>query len=286
MALDFSATTSKVSITGATQLELEMLYSKHQLTKCIAGEFRDAEFEPAIEACGIPAAFGIDLLVQLVLHKRADVSTLVGILRRHFEHEEKPAQACADMLLKACEEDLCNYDPMSGMVIMRPDFNITSDVQERLDRFQYPLPMIEAPRPVTHNKQTGYRTIKRSVILKNNHHEDDVCLEHLNRMNAQKLALNPSVVAFVQNSWEGLAKKKDDETDEEFAARKKAFAKYDRVSRDVLDSLALQGGGFWLTHAYDKRGRTYAQGYHVNYQGNDWNKACVQFARAEKLKED
>ena len=42
---------------------------------------------------------------------------------------------------------------------------------------------------------------------------------------------------------------------------------------------------FYLTHAYDKRGRTYAQGYHVSYQGNDWNKACVQFGRAEALSE-
>jgi DNA-directed RNA polymerase len=43
------------------------------------------------------------------------------------------------------------------------------------------------------------------------------------------------------------------------------------------------GNRFWLTHKYDKRGRTYCQGYHVSYQGNDYNKACIEFADGEPL---
>lgn len=286
MAFDYSSTVSPCSIKGASQIELEMIYSKHQLNKAIEAEFKEAGFEAQIESCEIPVQFGLDLLVQLVLRKRSDVATLVGILRHHFDtlDHESPAQACADMLLKSCEQDLCDWDNLSGQVVIR--YDISSDVQARIDRYQYPLPMIEEPRPVTHNRQTGYRTIKRSIILKNNHHEDDVCLDHINRLNQQKLSLNPDVVAFVRNSWRNLDKKKEGETDDEFEARKRAFERYDEVSRDVIDALLFEGDGFWLTHAYDKRGRTYAQGYHVNYQGNDWNKAVVQFARAEKLNEE
>ena len=66
----------------------------------------------------------------------------------------------------------------------------------------------------------------------------------------------------------------------------KAFERYDRVSHDVLAGLMAQGNRFHLTYKYDKRGRTYAQGYHVNPQGSDWNKACVVFADAEPLNKD
>lgn len=65
----------------------------------------------------------------------------------------------------------------------------------------------------------------------------------------------------------------------------RAFRKFDTDARDVIDALLLNDDGFWLTHKYDKRGRTYACAYHLNYQGNDWSKAIVEFAAAEPLKE-
>lgn len=61
----------------------------------------------------------------------------------------------------------------------------------------------------------------------------------------------------------------------------KAFEKYDRTAKDVLDHVRIHGNEFYLTHRYDTRGRTYSQGYHVNPQGNDWNKAIVEFAKEE-----
>ncbi|MDN8660510.1 hypothetical protein Q0N58_15295, partial [Staphylococcus aureus] len=74
-------------------------------------------------------------------------------------------------------------------------------VQDEIAQFQYPLPMVVEPEPVLHNKQTGYVTVKGSVILKNNHHDDDVVLEHLNEMNSIKLRMNEHTVANVQNQW-------------------------------------------------------------------------------------
>jgi hypothetical protein len=267
---------------GATQIELEQLYSKYQLMPTLRQEFEDAEFPHHIESLGIPVDFGMDLLVTMHLHKRLEPAALIGILRKHFIHEEKPAQACANMIMKAAEKDLVNFDLLRNQLIVI--YEIQGDILNKLEQFQYPLPMIEEPSKVTHNKQTGYRTIRKSIILKKNHHDNDVCLDHINRINAQPLSVNPNVVAFVQNAWKNIDKRKDGETDEEFAARKKAFEKYDRTSREVLEALMVNGNGvFYLTHAYDKRGRTYAQGYHVNYQGNDWNKACIQLANAEKL---
>lgn len=283
--------TSEFLISG--QLEMERLFAKNQLLPRIRREFEEANIAELLAEKEIPNSFGMDLLVQMSLHKQAGVSTMVGILKNHFQDQEAPEQAAADMLVKAAEADIIDIRTInvtditngnqSKDYVLVVKYDITQDVQEELDQFQFPLPMIEPPVTVTRNNQTGYQTIKGSIILKNNHHEDDVCLDHINRMNATALSLNSDVVAFVQNRWKDLDTQREEETREDFVKRKKAFAKYDISSRDVITALMTQGNKFWLTHRYDKRGRTYCQGYHVTYQGNDWNKACIEFADAEVL---
>jgi DNA-directed RNA polymerase len=68
--------------------------------------------------------------------------------------------------------------------------------------------------------------------------------------------------------------------------RRKAFEKYDQSSKDVMHALMGIRDRFWLTHKYDRRGRTYCVGYHINYQGTSWNKAVVEFANKEELNDD
>ena len=271
MAFDSQIQTRK-SMDLSSQIQLELLFAKNQLLPRIRKEFLEAGAPAMIEDRGIPIEFGMDLLVQLVLHKRAHISIMAGILSKHFQDDPTSCdkQAAADMILKAAEADLCNIvayyvtDPDTQMMTKHYDvtiiYDISEDVQQELDQFQYPLPMVEQPKPVTNNRQTGYQTIKGSIILKNNHHDDDVCLDHINRMNKIPLRLNNDVVAFVQNHWKNLDKRKEDETLKEFRERKEAFKKYDTVARDVIQAIQAQGDRFWLTHRYDKRGRVYSQG--------------------------
>lgn len=262
------------------QVELEKLYNKNQTMKRLQKEFR----QPVIvEHCvnnDMPVDFAIDLLCQMVLHKRASVSVLLGILGpKHFGEEPEQLQMCADLLLKAAELDLVDWYDLAQQFVVK--INITADVQEDLDRYQYPLPAVIPPQEVRTNRDTGYFTSKGSIILKNNHHDDDVCLDHINRANKVPLKVNPDTARMIQNEWKGLDKKKPDEDQASFDRRVKAFEKYDRVSRDILEGLFVMGNEFYLTHMYDKRGRSYAQGYHVNTQGSPWNKAVVEFAEEE-----
>jgi len=263
------------------QTDLEEKYSKYQLHSRIREEFIDADFPAMCKDKEIPAQFGVDLMVELVLRKRAGVAVLVGILQRHFKNESHPKQACADMILEAIHADFCDWDDANSVVVIR--YDISDDVKEQLDMFQYPLPMIEEPNHVFNNKQTGYQTIHGSLLLKNTHTDLDICLDHINRSNAVPLSINSNVVAFLQNKWKGIDHQKDDEDLETFVKRTKAFQKYDRTSKDILAAMLALGNRLWLTHKYDFRGRSYSQGYHVNYQGNDWNKAMIQFAETEVL---
>lgn len=281
-----------VNIGTASQEELERLYAKNQLKPTIKGEFMEAGFTDVLQEHKIDVELGLSVLTELALRKRCDIRILLGIVRGRCDKDretELTLQEAADMIYKMAELNFIDYQRIfqrgeqeyHQILVVR--YEVTADVQARLDQFQYPLPMITEPETVTHNRSTGYRTLKGSLILKDNHHEDDICLDHLNRMNQIPLSLDADVVSFVQNQWKHLDKPKLGETHEDYQKRVRAFEKYNRSSRDVLEGLMAQGNRFWLTHKYDKRGRTYSQGYHVNYQGNDWNKAVIQFADGELL---
>lgn len=267
----------------AKQVELEHLYNKNQLIPRIRSEFKDCKdfnFTKFMISKGIDPDFGYDLMTQMVLHKRTTLPTLVGILRGHFAPKHNASQLAADMLLTAAKADLVNWDPMLSMFIVGPD--ISADVQRELDMYQFPLPMVVAPKELNRNKDTPYIDLKDgSVILRNNHHDEDVCLDHLNRVNQYRFSINEIVARMVKNQWRNLDKPKEGEQRKDFDKRKRAFEKYDRTAKQVMDQVTELGNEFYLTHKYDKRGRVYSQGYHINYQGNAWNKAVVELADKE-----
>jgi len=260
-----------------TQVDFETLYNKNQLKDRLNREFNIPDVIAHCDKHEIPLKFGIDLLTQMVIHKRAKVSVLVGILYHHFDS----LQDCADMLHKCASLNFMDYSELDESFIMSID--VSPDVYEDLERYQYPLPMLLEPETITRNNQSGYLTKQSSMLLKNNHHDEDICLDHINRINLTKFSLNNEVINMIANSWADLDKQKDDETAADYKKRVKAFQKYDRSCKDIFTHLNLWGNEFYLTNKYDKRGRSYAQGYHVNPQGNAWNKASIEFAHQELI---
>jgi hypothetical protein len=258
------------------QRQLEKLYNKNQTLSRIRSEFiSEKGYLEHMENVGIDPKFGFNLLAQMVLHKRCDLPTLVGVLNKMYDD----VQQTTDMILLCAEYDLVDWNPALKVFIHR--FGISDDVQEDLDRYQYPLPMVVRPKKVNNNSQNGYLTSSKSIILKDNHHDDDVCLGHINHCNSVELSFNHDVIAMVKNQWRNLDKPKEGESKQDFEKRKRAFEKYDRTAHDVIAVISEHTDVFHLTHSYDKRGRSYAQGYHVNYQGAPWNKATINFANQE-----
>lgn len=265
------------------QKHLEQLFSKNQLIPRMRKEFEDSEdidFKAFFQSIDVDYKLGIDAMVQLALHKRADIKTLVGALHSHSDN----AQSIADALLKMAENDCFDYDPSIDKFIVI--YGISDDVALELEAFQYPLPIVSKPKEVKCNTDTGYYIGKGSIILKKNHHEMDVCLDHINRMNKQRLCINWDVANFVKNEWSSLDKPKEGETRQEFEKRVRAFEKYDRTAKDVMTLVTKEGNDFSLGHKYDKRGRTYSLGYHINYQGTSWNKAVIEFAEKELVEDE
>ena len=266
----------------AHQHLLEQLFNKNQTISRIREEFQECKefnFTAYMEEKGLNPAFGMDLLIQMVLHKQTTIPVMVGILRHHLGTSKDELQQCADLIEKAIDIGLVIWNNDTRKLVVK--FNITDDIQRDLDRFQYPLPMIVEPLDVTHNKEDGYLTTKGSLLLKKSHHDDDICLDHINRCNKIKFVINDDTATMVKNKWRNLDKPKAGEHHGDYQKRLKAFHKYTTVSLEVIRLLVQEGKEFYFTHKYDKRGRTYCQGYHCSYQGNPWNKAVIELANKE-----
>lgn len=262
------------------QLELEKMHNKNQMMPRIRDVFINAPnnvFVQQMQSKEIPVPFGLDLLAQIALHKRADIATLVGTLRRHCS----TLNEVVDLIMKSAVAGLINYDRNLDVFIVK--FGIPAEVQAELDRFQYPLPMLIKPHKLKKNTDSAYLLPMGSLILKNNHHEEDIVLDHLNRLNAIPLQINIDVVNKVKNSWKDLDRRKEGESTEEHQKRIRAFQKYDRCAKDMLNKLNAVSDVVYITNKYDKRGRTYSQGYHFSPQGNSWNKATVLFYNKEVI---
>jgi hypothetical protein len=113
-----------------------------------------------------------------------------------------------------------------------------------------------------------------SLILggKHNHHDGNLCLDHLNRMNAVQLKLNRP---FLRKYEEAPTFALDTQ------AKKEQWESFITNSYRAYIKLVKGGNRFYLCHRYDKRGRCYAEGYHISTQGSSFKKAIIQLAQPE-----
>lgn len=262
-----------------TQQLIEARYNKNQQLPLLRNEFETCEpIMNQIAQLPMPEGFVVELLVQLVLHRRAQPAVLIGQLVRFFNGNY---QDCANALeYMAVETDMVLYDPEMSVFIVH--YDISADVRKLCDQYMYMPPMIVPPLPVTHNRGSGYLTkTSDSLILKSNHHDGDLALDSINRFNNVKFSLNQRVIRSIRNKRKNLDKPKDDESFTDYRKRVDAFEKFEKDCMHTFALLVNEGNEFYLTHKVDKRGRTYCQGYHVSYQGNDYAKAVLELADAE-----
>ena len=255
------------------QFNLETLYSKHQLLPILRDQFDEIAQQYPEDG---DREFIRDMLAQICLHRQADPPTLVGILSPKYG----TPQQIADKLLLMCEFDYIDYNEAMGKFIVK--YDVSRDIQEMLDRYQYPLPMIVPPCLIEDNHTTGYLTIPGSVVLNGSSYftTKDMCLDHLNRANKVPLALDYSVITSNQGKYIKPTRK-EGESYEDYRKRLKQASVFYAVSLEVMEGVSVLSDVMYLTHKYDRRGRCYASGYHINTQGTDYNKAVIQLARKE-----
>lgn len=219
--------------------------------------------------------------VILMQDRPQKLTSLVGQVANlpRYTHQLDGIQTMAEVIAVLCNTDLYdiykNNEDM-GQLYVNNNFTITGELGKFIANTKYLPPMICNPKLLKDNNDSGYLTIKNDSVLlgKANHHTDDVCLDSLNKFNQISLSLDLDIL----NLYQEMPTKMLDTPEKE-----EAFEKMRKESLRVYVDIAKSGNEFYLTHKVDKRGRTYAQGYHINTQGTPFKKAIISLTKKEKV---
>lgn len=230
--------------------------------------------------------FYLDLLGVLTQRKMAQYTEIVGSVRGHIRNMDDKAaiRTAGELISLAVLNDLIVLIPATRNTSMQLVSRISLEerTEALIKQYQYLPPMVVPPRKVKTNSDSGYLTIGwDSLILKGNHHEEDICLDHINRSNSVALSLDTRVIRNIRDNRKHLDAPKENESIEEYEKRVQSFLKMEKDSMRVFAMLVNHGNRFYLTHKYDKRGRTYCQGHHTSYQGSTYRKAIIELADKE-----
>lgn len=217
--------------------------------------------------------------------------------RLRFDNKGEAIVTTAELVGVLCRTDAFDIrkgNKMSSLVV-QSRIPLTDELVDFIEQSQYLPPMVCEPMPLKSNFDSGYLTHKDSLILgSGNHHDGDICLDALNTMNRVALSLDldflckveemPSEIT-VEAMKKNAAKRgkiiSDAEAQVKVTQALENWKGFKKQSYRFYKLMADQGNVFYLTHKVDKRGRAYAQGYHITTQGSSFKKAAVELATQE-----
>lgn len=288
------------------QLLIEETYSRKGIDKAVEKELKDCpEVVKLVEK-------GVDLITQwmnpvkpyydskaarIEQIKDLDIEALVWsvfVTTTQFQVEElftgasamlatrlglndkgEAIQTCAEIMAVLCHTDA--YDLLKpnkySPLYIKSNIELSDELKSAIARGQYLPPMLVKPKALRNNRDNPHLTYNDSLILgKGNHHEGDICLDVLDKKNSVELCLDTDFLSSVEEE------PKNPPTDH---LQIKQWNEFKRQSYEVYELMVKAGNRFYQTYKYDKRGRIYAQGYHISTQGTAFKKASIELANKE-----
>lgn len=220
----------------------------------------------------------MDLFVGIAYFQEPTLFTSVTAQlagRMGFDDKREAIQTIAEVLSVLCLTDafdITKADKMASLMLVSR-LHLPEDVVVFINQSAYLPPMVCEPLELKNNYDSGYLTHTDSLILgKGNHHDGNICLDVLNKMNAVALKLDTDFLCTVE----------EEPTFElDTAEKRDMWLAFKRESTQMYVLMANLGNEFYLTHKVDKRGRIYAQGYHINTQGTAFKKAAIELSHEE-----
>jgi len=220
----------------------------------------------------------MDIFVGISYHLRPELFTSVSsqmAARLKLSDKTEAITTVAELMAVLCETDafdISKEDKMASLMVASR-IPLPETLVEFIENSQVLPPMVCTPLELTHNFSSGYLTHNDSLILgAGNHHDGDICLDVLNTCGSVALKLDLQLLCTVEEepTFELDSQDKCDQ-----------WARFKKQSYMMYSLMAQQGNRFHLNHKVDKRGRIYANGYHLNTQGSAFKKAAVELANEE-----
>ena len=223
--------------------------------------------------------------------------------RLGFSDRRDSILTVAEMVAVLCNTDafdITKAGPYASLMLVSR-IQLPEQLIEFIQHSDYLPPMVCEPLELTNNFSSGYLSHKDSVILSRggnaNHHNGNVCLDVLNKVNRVALSLDTEFLLKVEEECtadedENLEKlrmtpdksghlRSEEEVQQLVRQQKANWDQFHGRSARIYKLMHDCGNKFYLTHKVDKRGRVYAQGYHINTQGSAYKKASVELAKKE-----
>lgn len=196
--------------------------------------------------------------------------------RLKFDDRRESIQTVAEIVAVLAETDV--YDIFRegelNQIYLRTNVSLTKKLHDCIRQSSYLPPMVCKPDAITSNNQSPYLTFDESVILKNNHHSDEVSLDVLNIQNQTPLKIDMDFIRTVE----------EEPTFElDTIDKVNSWNVFKSDSRDFYALMSSQTDEVYLTHRYDKRGRCYASGYYLSTMGTAYKKASLEFSQQEHI---
>ncbi len=218
--------------------------------------------------------------------------------RLGFDDKRDAIQTTAEMVATLADTDA--YDIIKrhrdAPLEILNRLKLPDEIVVFINQSHYMPPMVCEPLELENNYDSGYLTIKESLISgKGNHHDGNICLDVLNTLNKVKLKLDMDFLLSVEEepSKEFTVERviKDGIEDGKYHTEAQAavivktqldnWHHFKPQSEKIYKLMYDLGNEFYLTHKVDKRGRIYAQGYHISTQSTPYKKAMVELANEE-----
>lgn len=219
-----------------------------------------------------------DIFVGVAYFQREELFTSVTAQmagRLRFSDKTEAITTVAEIMAVLCQTDaydICKANRMASLMVIS---RIPLDEQliTFIEESQYLPPMVCEPLELMNNFSSGYLSHNDSLILgSGNHHDGDICLDVLNLINKVALQLDTQFLSSVEEEPTF-----DLDTPEKIAQ----WNRFKKQSYLFYSLIANQGNQFYLTNKVDKRGRIYAQGYHISTQGTAFKKAAIELTHEE-----
>jgi len=202
---------------------------------------------------------------------------IVVILSRYLDYEnEIDGIKSASELVAICEgayyELYHPKDPLNptGSIGIKSLVDIPETLQAQLEQLMYLPPMKCTPLDWINNFEGGYLTINDSILL-NCSHDYYLNYDAINKLQKVTYQLNSNILNLPELPTSKI------ETLEQLT----------QFNKLVDDSKVLyeeyKNIPFWFVWKYDKRGRIYSQGYHINIQSTEYKRALIDFADTEQV---
>jgi hypothetical protein len=261
-------------------IKAQLIFGVTLLEKYMAGSYYESKMRRLAQLKGLDMmALATDVFVGIAYCQRPELLSSVAAQMAHrlkFSDKVEAITTIAEIIAVLCMTDAFDIMKQNKMasLMVQSRMRLPQSILQAIEESEFLPPMVCEPLELVNNYSSGYLTHNDSLILGGaiNHHDGDLCLDVLNIMNRVPLQLDLQFLCSVeeQPTFDLDAPEKIDNWQ---VFKKQSYRFYTLIQQC--------GNRFWLTHKVDKRGRIYAQGYHINTQGASFKKAMVELAKEE-----